>query len=780
MHCRACERTVAKVISKCKGVETFSTDMMKHRVVVKGRFNPDMILKKLKKKTGKRVEVVIANNNNEDAASKSDDGGVNLNSGDGTKTSPTSLICDDWGKCEGNQNKDNDPAVEWPALALPRGEITLDTTTVWASILYSSFNSVKYNLLSGDWRKMTSEDQDQKFVPQKKKSPSDEEKEKRRKKIVPGSLMKAEMRPGGGTVKPVDGDQVIYHCTVRTLDGVIVESTRSEHGGKGNLVRQVLGKSKMILGLLEGIPTMLKGEVAMFKMKSELHYGEDDCPVATSESFPKHDELHFEIELIDFFKVKVITEDLGVMKKVVNEGEGWETPREPYEIKAWISARTSDGKLILSHTQGEPFFFTFGKAEVPKGLEIGIGTMARGEKAILYVSNRYLTQSPFMPVIEGYEEVQFEVELVHFIQVRDMLGDGRLIKRRIHDGRGEFPMDCPLHDSLLRVHYKGMLLNEERTVFYDTRVDNDGQHLEFSSGEGLVPEGLEMCVRLMLPGEIALVTCPPDYAYDKFTRPATVPEGAHVQWEIELLGFEMPKDWTGLSFNSIMEEAEKIKNTGNRLFKEGKFELAKANNDCHLQVLREFNHVNPQDDGEGKIFLNSRNSLHLNVAACYLKMGECKKSIEACDKVLDANPVHVKALYRRGMAYMSAGDFEEARSDFKKMITIDKSLEPDATAALKKLKQKEQEVETKAKRQFKGLFDKKPGEIADVGTDTGNDEKAENENHKSGDEAADSVEDEAEDVNEAAPPPPRGLFSRIWPVGSRLFSALGLQRCSIL
>lgn len=33
--------------------------------------------------------------------------------------------------------------------------------------------------------------------------------------------------------------------------------------GKGIPVRHVLGKSKMLLGLLEGIPTMLKGEVAM-------------------------------------------------------------------------------------------------------------------------------------------------------------------------------------------------------------------------------------------------------------------------------------------------------------------------------------------------------------------------------------------------------------------------------------------------------------------------------------------------------------------------------------
>lgn len=33
--------------------------------------------------------------------------------------------------------------------------------------------------------------------------------------------------------------------------------------GNGTPVRHVLGKSKMILGLLEGIPTMLEGEVAM-------------------------------------------------------------------------------------------------------------------------------------------------------------------------------------------------------------------------------------------------------------------------------------------------------------------------------------------------------------------------------------------------------------------------------------------------------------------------------------------------------------------------------------
>ncbi|KAI3474788.1 hypothetical protein Pfo_030047, partial [Paulownia fortunei] len=539
----------------------------------------------------------------------------------------------------------------------------------------------------------------------------------------------------GGLQPPSDYLMLCPCCSFIVISGFLCN---------GNPKRQVLGKSKMILGLLEGIPTMLNGEVAMFKVKPELHYGEEDCPVSVADGFPKDDELHFEIE----FTLHLIA----------------------YRI----SGKSGDGKMIFSHTQGEPFLFTFGKSEIPKGLEMGIGTMSRGEKAVIYVTKEYLTQCPLIPSVEGIAEIHFEVELVHFVQVRDVLGDGRLIKRRLRDGRGEFPMDCPLHDSLLHVHYKGMLLNEENTVFYDTRVDNNGQPLEFRSGEGLVPEGFEMCTRLMLPGELALITCPPDYAYDKFPRPAEVPQGAYIQWEIELVDYEKQKDWTGFNFREIMDDVEKIKGTGNRLFKEGKYELAKAK---YEHVLREFNHVNPQDDDEGKEFSDTRNLLHLNVAACLLKMGEFRKSIEACNKVLDTNPVHVKALYRRGMAYMAAGDFEEARADFNKMMTIDKPSETTAKAALLKLKKEEQETHRRARQQFKGLFDKKPGEIAETGDrDLG--EQVPGESHEADDQ--DDLDGDKEHLLEATAPPHSGLWSRLWPSGRRLFTTVGLDRCTIL
>ena len=53
---------------------------------------------------------------------------------------------------------------------------------------------------------------------------------------------------------------------------------------------------------------------------------------------------------------------------------------------------------------------------------MGIGTMSRGEKAVIYVKSQYLNQCPFMPTVEGIEEVHFEVELVHFVQVWKLFG----------------------------------------------------------------------------------------------------------------------------------------------------------------------------------------------------------------------------------------------------------------------------------------------------------------------------------------------------------------------
>jgi FKBP-type peptidyl-prolyl cis-trans isomerase len=54
---------------------------------------------------------------------------------------------------------------------------------------------------------------------------------KKKREIGPGGLMKAVLRPGEGSKHPKEGDQVIFHYITRTTEGVVVESSRADHGG---------------------------------------------------------------------------------------------------------------------------------------------------------------------------------------------------------------------------------------------------------------------------------------------------------------------------------------------------------------------------------------------------------------------------------------------------------------------------------------------------------------------------------------------------------------------
>lgn len=50
----------------------------------------------------------------------------------------------------------------------------------------------------------------------------------------------------------------------------------------------------------------------------------------------------------------------------------------------------------------------------------------------------------------------------YFIQVRDLMGTGKVTKRRVKEGVGEFPVDCPLEDCAVRVHYTARLAGTDQ------------------------------------------------------------------------------------------------------------------------------------------------------------------------------------------------------------------------------------------------------------------------------------------------------------------------------
>jgi tetratricopeptide (TPR) repeat protein len=57
-----------------------------------------------------------------------------------------------------------------------------------------------------------------------------------------------------------------------------------------------------------------------------------------------------------------------------------------------------------------------------------------------------------------------------------------------------------------------------------------------------------------------------------------------------------------------------------------------------------------------------KNSVYLNLALCYLKLGRAAKVVEVCDKALALDAGQAKACFRKGSALISLKRFDEAKS----------------------------------------------------------------------------------------------------------------------
>ncbi|XP_077989657.1 protein unc-45 homolog B-like isoform X2 [Glandiceps talaboti] len=107
-----------------------------------------------------------------------------------------------------------------------------------------------------------------------------------------------------------------------------------------------------------------------------------------------------------------------------------------------------------------------------------------------------------------------------------------------------------------------------------------------------------------------------------------------------------------------MEDPIKLKEKGNQLFKDGKYEAAIAEYTKGLEMC-------PKDDNNDKaVFFKNR-------AACYLKLENYKKTIHDTEQALEISPGDTKALYRKCQALEQLGQLEEAYQNAMKLLHID-------------------------------------------------------------------------------------------------------------
>jgi len=131
-----------------------------------------------------------------------------------------------------------------------------------------------------------------------------------------------------------------------------------------------------------------------------------------------------------------LTNDRGVIKKIVKVGEAGPDIETGQEVVVNYTGRLEDGTVFDSSIDKEALKINIGVGQVIKGWDLGIMAMKLGEKATLTIKSQYAygeMGSP--PMIPGGATLIFDVELMSIADRRPtrwMMSDPELIQTATH------------------------------------------------------------------------------------------------------------------------------------------------------------------------------------------------------------------------------------------------------------------------------------------------------------------------------------------------------------
>ncbi|CAN2391916.1 steroid hormone receptor complex assembly, partial [Pristimantis euphronides] len=279
-------------------------------------------------------------------------------------------------------------------------------------------------------------------------------------------------------------------------------------------------------------------------------------------------------------------------------------------------------KFDSSRDRKDKFTFDLGKGQVIKAWDIAVATMKVGEICRITCKPEYAygtSGSP--PKIPPHAVLIFEVELFDF-QGEDLSleEDGGIIRRIRVKGEGySKPNEGAVVEVWLQGSYEGRVFDER-----DLR-------LEVGEGEGLgIPPGVETALQQMEKGEEAVLYLKPRYGFDRAGyEPFHVPPDAELQYEIKLKSFEKAKESWKMNSEEKLEQGALVKGRGTEYFKAGRYRQAIIQYKKIVQWLEHESGLSEEEAAKSRALLLAAS---LNLAACYLKVGEHRPALDSCNK----------------------------------------------------------------------------------------------------------------------------------------------------
>lgn len=250
----------------------------------------------------------------------------------------------------------------------------------------------------------------------------------------------------------------------------------------------------------------------------------------------------------------------------------------------------------------------------------------------------------------------FNLRIVYIMTGVPITPDGKITKILIKEGFGRKPNT----GEKVCLIYSGKI--KATGEVFDSSEKN-GHKFKFELGKDEVIDGLTLSVATMQLGERAVFTIGYEYGYGEKGRDPVIPPAAVLEFDIELA------DIREKFFNAI--DADKrayvIKDQAAELFKEGKLE------EC-IRLYRSAYHI--VNDWVNEESMKLKVMLSRNLAICYGKTGQWKKSLKKAEYVLKTEPGDARALLRQGEALLELGRLSEARKSIQLGISVSKGAQP--------------------------------------------------------------------------------------------------------